>query len=144
MQPPWSSSQRLPEPLARRQPQTTSRTPFSALDVWTLRGDLVREEGDDAARLRFGPWVTVTATFFLSELGDGADSPPSGLSPSYGKSLGVRAGSTLGMVAADALAIFAGIVMVRRLPERAIRRGATAFFLTTEADTLAGAFGTFA
>ena len=42
---------------------------------------------------------------------------------------GVWAGSTLGMVAADALAIAVGRLLGKRLPERVIRIGATAGFV---------------
>ncbi|MDH4076167.1 MAG: TMEM165/GDT1 family protein, partial [Acidimicrobiia bacterium] len=43
--------------------------------------------------------------------------------------VGTWAGSTLGMVAADALAIGVGAVLGARLPEQAIRIGAAAAFL---------------
>ena len=42
--------------------------------------------------------------------------------------VGVWIGSTIGMVAADALAIVVGAVMGRRLPEKVIRYGAAAAF----------------
>ena len=48
--------------------------------------------------------------------------------------VGTWLGSTLGMVAADALAIGVGIVLGARLPERAIRIGAAVIFF------LVGAF----
>jgi len=43
--------------------------------------------------------------------------------------VGTWLGSTLGMVAADALAILVGHQLGRRLPERAIRYGAAASFV---------------
>ncbi|MCH8629316.1 TMEM165/GDT1 family protein [Arsenicicoccus piscis] len=42
--------------------------------------------------------------------------------------VGTWIGSTLGMVAADALAIGVGAILGRRLPERAIAIGAAALF----------------
>jgi putative Ca2+/H+ antiporter (TMEM165/GDT1 family) len=42
--------------------------------------------------------------------------------------VGVWVGSTLGMVAADALAIVIGRQLGTRLPERAVRYGAAALF----------------
>ncbi|HCB03064.1 MAG TPA: hypothetical protein DEQ43_02205, partial [Nocardioides bacterium] len=42
--------------------------------------------------------------------------------------LGTWLGSTVGMVAADALAIGVGILLGRRLPERVIKYGAAAAF----------------
>jgi putative Ca2+/H+ antiporter (TMEM165/GDT1 family) len=43
--------------------------------------------------------------------------------------LGVWLGSTLGMVAADALAIVVGRALGTRLPERAVRIGAALLFV---------------
>ena len=43
--------------------------------------------------------------------------------------LGTWIGSTLGMVLADALAIGAGVLLGRHLPERTIKLGAAAAFL---------------
>ena len=53
--------------------------------------------------------------------------------------LGVWMGSTLGMVAADAVAIVAGRVFGKRLPDRAIRIGAAAIFFGFGLWALAGA-----
>ena len=49
-------------------------------------------------------------------------------------------GSTLGMVLADGVAIWVGIVAGRRLPARAIQLGAAAIFLGFGVWTLARAF----
>ena len=46
--------------------------------------------------------------------------------------IGVWLGSTVGMVAADGLAIVVGTVLGARLPERAIRSVAAALFVTTK------------
>ncbi|MEA2703266.1 MAG: Ca2+/H+ antiporter, family, partial [Actinomycetota bacterium] len=43
--------------------------------------------------------------------------------------VGTWIGSTLGMVAADALAIVVGALLGKRLPERAVRIGAAATFV---------------
>jgi putative Ca2+/H+ antiporter (TMEM165/GDT1 family) len=115
---------------------------FIGFGLWTLRGDTY-SEGGHHARPRFGPWLTITATFFLSELGDKTMLATITLAAQLRAALGVWIGSTLGMVAADALAIYAGIVLGRRLPERAIKYSAAGFFVLTGAFTLAGAFGLF-
>ena len=76
-----------------------------------------------------GPFVTVAATFFLSELGDKTMLATVTLASQLEGRTGVWLGSTFGMVAADALAILVGQVLGRRLPSRAIKLGAAAIFL---------------
>ena len=72
--------------------------------------------------------VAASAAFFLAELGDKTMLATITLATREGV-LGTWAGSTLGMVAADALAIIAGKLLGARLPERAIRIGATITFV---------------
>ncbi|NUR08279.1 MAG: TMEM165/GDT1 family protein, partial [Nocardioidaceae bacterium] len=72
--------------------------------------------------------LAVGVAFFLAELGDKTMLATITLDTRVGW-FGTWVGSTLGMVAADALAIAAGSLLGRRLPERAIRYGAAAAFL---------------
>lgn len=53
--------------------------------------------------------------------------------------VGTWIGSTLGMVAADALAIIVGAQLGKRLPERAIQVGAAASFVIFGLLLIAGA-----
>jgi putative Ca2+/H+ antiporter (TMEM165/GDT1 family) len=66
--------------------------------------------------------------FFLAELGDKTMLATITLATKEGV-VGTWLGSTLGMVAADGLAIVVGQQLGRRLPERAIRYGAAASFV---------------
>ena len=43
---------------------------FVGFGVWTLRGDSVDEDEDEAAAAGFGPIVTSGVAFFLAEIGD--------------------------------------------------------------------------
>jgi putative Ca2+/H+ antiporter (TMEM165/GDT1 family) len=102
---------------------------FFGFGVWTLRGDtLTRADEERAARAGGGSAVaTASAAFFLAELGDKTMLATITLATTYAP-LGVWIGSTLGMVAADALAIVVGRVLGTRLPERAVRIGAAVLF----------------
>jgi putative Ca2+/H+ antiporter (TMEM165/GDT1 family) len=66
--------------------------------------------------------------FFLAELGDKTMLATITLATTHG-AIGVWAGSTAGMVAADALAIAVGAQLGSRLPDRAIRSGAAVLFV---------------
>ena len=65
--------------------------------------------------------------FFLAELGDKTMLATITLATQYGW-FGTWLGSTIGMVAADALAILVGRMLGRRLPEKAIKYGAAILF----------------
>jgi putative Ca2+/H+ antiporter (TMEM165/GDT1 family) len=102
---------------------------FLGFAVWTLRGDkLDDEEAARADRTTRSVVLAVAVAFFLAELGDKTMLATITLATREGL-LGTWVGSTLGMVAADALAIGVGAMLGRRLPERTIRIGAAASFV---------------
>jgi putative Ca2+/H+ antiporter (TMEM165/GDT1 family) len=101
---------------------------FLFFAVWTLRGDELTDEEADKARRASGLAILAVGTaFFLAELGDKTMLATITLATTEGW-FGTWIGSTLGMVLADALAIWVGYLLGRRLPERAIRYGAAAAF----------------
>jgi putative Ca2+/H+ antiporter (TMEM165/GDT1 family) len=101
---------------------------FLGFAAWTLRGDeLTEEESRKAQRTTRNAIIAVTVAFFLSELGDKTMLATITLATQHGW-LGTWIGSTVGMVAADALAIVAGRLLGKHLPEKAIRYGAAAAF----------------
>jgi putative Ca2+/H+ antiporter (TMEM165/GDT1 family) len=115
--------------IPRRALSIIAGVAFFGFAAWSLRGDTLGEE--EAARARRTDRSAVVAAsiaFFLAELGDKTMLATITLATSEGL-LGVWAGSTLGMVAADALAILVGQQMGARLPERAIRIGAFVAFV---------------
>ena len=101
---------------------------FFAFGGWTLRGDTLTEaEKGKAERSTGSAVLAVGVAFFLAELGDKTMLATITLATQHGW-FGTWIGSTVGMVAADALAILVGRLMGRHLPERAIRYGASALF----------------
>jgi putative Ca2+/H+ antiporter (TMEM165/GDT1 family) len=102
---------------------------FLAFAVWTLRGDTLGEEEERRVdRTTHSAVAAASGAFFLAELGDKTMLATVTLATSEGL-FAVWLGSTLGMVAADALAILAGQQLGTRLPDRAIRVGAAVLFV---------------
>ena len=101
---------------------------FFGFGAWTLRGDtLTDDEQAKAERSTGSAVVAASVAFFLAELGDKTMLATITLATRYGW-FGTWLGSTLGMVAADALAILVGRLLGRHLPERAITYGASGLF----------------
>ncbi|MGY4708114.1 TMEM165/GDT1 family protein [Mycolicibacterium sp. CBM1] len=102
---------------------------FVVFGLWTLRGDrLSDDEAAKAERTSAPAFFAVTSAFLLAELGDKTMLATITLAADNDW-VGVWIGSTIGMVAADALAILVGAVAGKHLPERAIQLGAAALFL---------------
>ncbi|QNG20873.1 TMEM165/GDT1 family protein [Rhodococcus triatomae] len=101
---------------------------FLVFGLWTLRGDSLSEaETVRAGRVTRSAFMAVTAAFVLAELGDKTMLATVTLATDHDP-IGVWIGSTVGMVAADALAIVLGAVLGKHLPEDAIRLGASVLF----------------
>src|SRR3954449_8743934 len=101
---------------------------FLAFGVWTLRGDtLTEDEQEKVIRAGKRAVIAVGTAFFLAELGDKTMLATITLATDHGW-FGTWLGSTLGMVAADALAIVVGRALGKRLPEKAIAYGAATLF----------------
>jgi putative Ca2+/H+ antiporter (TMEM165/GDT1 family) len=100
---------------------------FLAFGAWTLRGTLTEEEKRKAEKSSKSAIVAVGVAFFLAELGDKTMLATITLATKYGW-FGTWLGSTIGMVAADALAILVGRMLGRRLPEKTIKYGAAILF----------------
>jgi Ca2+/H+ antiporter, TMEM165/GDT1 family len=102
---------------------------FFGFAAWTLRGDRLGERDEArAARSSRSVVLAVGVAFFLAELGDKTMLATVTLATTE-DAFGTWLGSTAGMVFADAIAIGVGRLLGARLPERAIRLGATAAFL---------------
>jgi len=113
---------------------------FLGFAVWTLRGDeLTEDEAQKAKNASGKALLAVGLAFFLAELGDKTMLATITLAVDNDW-FGVWIGSTVGMVAADALAIVVGAVLGKKLPEKAIRYGAaTAFAIFAVVLVLEGA-----
>lgn len=102
---------------------------FVFFAAWTLRGDsLTDEEQSKAGRVGTSAFLAVASAFFLAELGDKTMLATITLAADNDW-VGVWIGSTVGMVAADALAIVIGAVLGKHLPERFIQLAAATLFL---------------
>lgn len=102
---------------------------FVFFGLWTLRGDrLSDDEASRAERISAPAFFAVTSAFLLAELGDKTMLATITLAADNDW-VGVWIGSTIGMVAADALAIAVGAVAGKHLPERFIQVAAAALFL---------------
>jgi putative Ca2+/H+ antiporter (TMEM165/GDT1 family) len=113
---------------------------FIAFGLWTLRGDrLSEEEVERAERPTSHVALAVGGVFFLAELGDKTMLATITLATREGL-LGTWLGSTVGMVAADALAIALGRALGTRLPDRVVRIGAAVAFFVFAAALLVEAF----
>lgn len=102
---------------------------FFGFAAWTLRGDALSESEErrtkQPARSAF---IAVGAAFFLAELGDKTMLATVTLATQHDW-VGIWIGSTIGMVAADLLAVLVGRYLGTRLPERTIRYCASALFV---------------
>src|SRR5947209_17995026 len=102
---------------------------FFLFAAWTLRGDTLEDdELDRAERSTQSAIIAASVAFFLAELGDKTMLATITLATHEGV-IGTWAGSTVGMVAADALAIAVGQQLGNRVPERAIKIGAASAFV---------------
>jgi len=101
---------------------------FIAFGIWSMYGD---ELGDESTvpEHRWGPLMTVAISFFLAELGDKTMLATITIAGQQRQFLAVWLGSTVGMVAADGIAILVGKGMHKRLPEKLIRYIAAAIFI---------------
>ncbi len=101
---------------------------FLGFAAWTLRGDSLDDDDvNRAAPSDRSVFLTVGLAFFLAELGDKTMLATITLATDHGL-FGTWLGSTIGMVAADALAVIVGQQLGARLPERTVKIGAAVIF----------------
>ncbi len=98
---------------------------FVAFGVWALFPDTADEP---ASRPAGGLLVSTAVVFFLVEMGDKTKLATVALGTRFGSPVMVTAGTTLGMLAADGLAVFAGTYTATKVPMVWVRRAAAALF----------------
>jgi putative Ca2+/H+ antiporter (TMEM165/GDT1 family) len=109
---------------------------FIFFGLWTIRGDTL--DGEENKKTRFGAVSTVAIAFFAAEMGDKTQLATIALSAKFPDSpIGVLAGTTTGMLIADGLGIIVGVVLNKKIPERAVKLISAAIFI------LFGFIGTF-
>ena len=97
------------------------------MGLWTLVPDKLDE--DEAPPSKRSAFVTTLVSFFLVEIGDKTQIATIALGARYGEVLAVTAGTTLGMLLANAPVVFAGDALIRRVPLKAVRFAAAALFV---------------
>ena len=92
---------------------------FLAMAVWMLVPDKI-EADEDGKPPRFGVFFTTVLVFFLAEMGDKTQIATVMLAARYDAIAGVVAGTTLGMMLANAPVVWLGERVTRLLPLRAV------------------------
>jgi putative Ca2+/H+ antiporter (TMEM165/GDT1 family) len=95
--------------------------------LWTLKPDTLDESG--AAPRRASAFVATLIAFFIAEIGDKTQIATLALAAAYSSLVLVVAGTTLGMMLANAPVVFLGDMFSKRLPLKAIHIGASLLFL---------------
>ncbi|WP_026929593.1 TMEM165/GDT1 family protein [Glycomyces tenuis] len=102
---------------------------FIGFGLWALRGESADDDEDGhVVKERRSGLLTVIGAMFLAELGDKTMIMSLTLGSQY-NGWGVWLGGTAGMLAADLLAVFAGVWVAKHVPERFIRWGSAAIFI---------------
>lgn len=105
---------------------------FLGFAVWALIPDALDVEETQVAEKTFaGIFWTVTAAFFLVEMGDKTQIATAGLAVRFENLPLVVAGSTLGMMLVNGPAVLMGEAAAKRLPLRYIRMAAATAFAAT-------------
>jgi Ca2+/H+ antiporter, TMEM165/GDT1 family len=100
---------------------------FIAMAAWTLVPDKLDDtEGD--VRQRGNAFLTTLVAFFFVEMGDKTQIATIALGAQYQAVAVVAAGTTLGMMLANAPAVFLGEALVQRVSLKATRIAAAALF----------------
>lgn len=106
--------------------QLAAAASFIIFGLWTIRGDELHGEDKKSGRSSF--W-TVAVAFFLAEMGDKTQLATVALAAQYGSLIPVWLGTTTGMLIADGIGIIIGIVMGKKIPERAVKWFAALVFI---------------
>ena len=101
---------------------------FIAMAAWMLIPDKL-DEGDADGKPRWGVFGTTLVAFFLAEMGDKTQIATVMLAAQYNAYLWVVAGTTLGMMIANAPVVWLGDKITRKVPIRAVHLISAVIFL---------------
>jgi putative Ca2+/H+ antiporter (TMEM165/GDT1 family) len=111
---------------------------FIAVALWTLRPEPPLQANAGPTR-GLGVFALTVTTFFMAEMGDKTQVATLVLAAQFGSLTTVVAGTTLGMLLADAPVVYLGQVAATRIPVRLVRvAGAALFLLLAIAALVAG------
>ena len=113
---------------------------FIAMAAWTLVPDKL-DDDEDTVRQRGNAFLTTLVSFFLVEMGDKTQVATIALAAHYKAVVAVAMGTTLGMMIANAPAVFLGEALVKRVSLKATRLAAASLFLVLGLWQLADALG---
>lgn len=99
---------------------------FFVFAAWILIPD---KEEEVKTESRFGVFTTTAIAFFLAEMGDKTQLATVALGARYTSATLVTIGTTVGMVASNALAIFLGRKLLERIPMKWVRVFACVLFV---------------
>ncbi len=102
---------------------------FVAMAAWTLIPDKLDEDDKPRRKRAAGAFVTTLVAFFLVEIGDKTQVATVALAARYPALVAVVAGTTLGMMLANAPVVLLGHKFADRLPTGGVRYTASACFL---------------
>ena len=107
--------------------QMVAAASFILFGLWTIRGDSL--DGEDKRKTFLGPIMTVALAFFFVEMGDKTQLATIALAAKYNAPLETLLGTTTGMLIADALGIYVGVVAGKRIPEKFIKWTSALIFI---------------
>ncbi|GAM03261.1 membrane protein [Novosphingobium sp. MBES04] len=101
---------------------------FIVMGLWTLIPDKF-DEDDEPKPGRFGPFLATVIAFFLVEMGDKTQIATVALAARFESVIPVMLGTTLGMMIANAPAVFLGNALIERVPMRVVHMIAALLFV---------------
>jgi putative Ca2+/H+ antiporter (TMEM165/GDT1 family) len=102
---------------------------FAAMAVWALIPDKADDGETAIGRFQMSAFVTTLVSFFLVEMGDKTQIATVALAARFPDLAAVVAGTTLGMVLANAPVIFLGNKFAAKFPLKYVRWSAAACFI---------------
>jgi len=111
---------------------------FLAMAAWMLIPDRIDEDTESGAAPRWGVFGTTLIAFFLAEMGDKTQIATVMLAAQYQAWLAVVAGTTLGMMLANAPVVWLGERLTRRIPIRLVHLVSAGIFAVLGGLTLVG------
>jgi putative Ca2+/H+ antiporter (TMEM165/GDT1 family) len=110
---------------------------FIAMAVWMLIPDQLDDEDGDSAP-RMGVFLTTVVAFFLAEMGDKTQIATVMLAAQYNAWFMVVAGTTLGMMLANAPVVWLGDAITKRVPLRLVHLISAGIFAVLGVIALSG------
>jgi len=110
---------------------------FIAMAVWMLIPDKL-DEDEVSGHSRWGVFGTTLVAFFLAEMGDKTQIATVMLAAKYNAYLWVVAGTTLGMMLANAPVVWLGDAITRRVPLRMVHIVSAVIFMVLGGVALLG------